>query len=195
MRDADLGRALLATARMAIGSELGRRAGAWPEHDELASPGATFVTLMKCEGLRGCIGTLQARRLLGDDVRINAVAAAFGDPRFPPLRDDEFDDTAVEVSLLSSPERLESDEEVDVLARLRPDVDGVILEYGAQRATFLPQVWESLPTPREFLIELKRKAGLPADFWSPSMLVSRYVVDKWREKDFAAARDSRKEAA
>jgi AmmeMemoRadiSam system protein A len=195
MRDVHLGRALLATARIAIGSELGRRVGPWPEHDALASPGATFVTLMKCDGLRGCIGTLQARRALRDDVRINAVAAAFGDPRFSPLRDDEFDDTSVEVSLLSSPERLESEQEADVLARLRPDVDGVILEYGAQRATFLPQVWESLPSPREFLIELKRKAGLPADFWSGSMQVSRYVVDKWRENDFAARQERGKEAA
>jgi len=195
MRDAHLGRALLATARMAIGSELGREVGAWPEHAALGSFGATFVTLMKSDGLRGCIGTLQARRALGDDVRINAVAAAFGDPRFPPLRDDEFDDTWVEVSLLSSPERVESEEEADVLVWLRPDVDGVILEYGEQRATFLPQVWESLPSPREFLVELKRKAGLPADFWSPSMQVSRYVVDKWRENDFAARQEPGKEAA
>ena len=195
MGDADLGRALLATARVAIGSELGRRVSAWPEHDALASPGTTFVTLMKCDGLRGCIGTLQARRALRDDVRINAVAAAFDDPRFPPLRNDEFDDTSVEVSLLSSPERLQSEEEAEVLARLRPDVDGIILEFGAQRATFLPQVWESLPSPREFLIELKRKAGLPADFWSPSMQVFRYAVDKWRENDFAAAQEAGKEAA
>lgn len=195
MHDADLGRALLATARIAIGNELGRRVGAWPEHDALASPGATFITLMKCDGLRGCIGTLQARQPLRDDVRINAVAAAFGDPRFPPLRDDEFDGTSVEVSLLSAPERLESGEEVYVLARLRPDVDGVVLEYGAQRATFLPQVWESLPSPREFLNELKRKAGLPADFWSPSMRVSRYMVNKWREQDFAARQQPGKEAA
>jgi AmmeMemoRadiSam system protein A len=195
MRDVHLGRTLLATARMAIASELGRAVGAWPEHAALASFGATFVTLMKSDGLRGCIGTLQARRALRDDVRINAVAAAFGDPRFPPLRDDEFDDTSVEVSLLSSPERVESEEEAGVLVRLRPDVDGVILEYGEQRATFLPQVWESLPSPREFLIELKRKAGLPADFWSPSMQVSRYVVDKWRENDFAAPQEPGREAA
>ncbi|TMH03322.1 MAG: AmmeMemoRadiSam system protein A [Betaproteobacteria bacterium] len=186
MRDVHLGRTLLATARMAIASELGRAVGAWPEHAALASFGATFVTLMKSDGLRGCIGTLQARRALRDDVRINAVAAAFGDPRFPPLQDDEFDDTSVEVSLLSPPERVESEEETGVLVRLRPDVDGVILEYGTQRATFLPQVWESLPSPREFLIELKRKAGLPADFWPADTRLGRckmqrYRVVKWQE--------------
>jgi AmmeMemoRadiSam system protein A len=195
MPDADLGRALLATARMAIGRELGRGAGAPPEHDALRSPGATFVTLMKDDGLRGCIGTLQARRSLLDDVRLNAIAAAFADPRFPPLLDIEFDGVSVEISLLSPPERLESMDEDDVLARLRPGVDGVILEFAEQRATFLPQVWDSLSSARAFLGELKCKAGLPADFWSPSMLVSRYTVSKWRERDFAAARKPGKEAA
>jgi AmmeMemoRadiSam system protein A len=195
MVDADLGRALLATARMAIGRELGRSAGASPEHDALGSPGATFVTLMKDDELRGCIGTLQARRSLRDDVRLNAIAAAFADPRFPPLLDIEFDGVSVEISLLSPPERLQSTEEDAVLARLRPGVDGVILEFADQRATFLPQVWGSLSSPREFLGELKCKAGLPADFWNPSMQVSRYTVSKWRERDFAAAREPGTEAA
>ena len=188
MSDAELGWALVRTARCAIGTELGRRFDACPEHHALGLPGATFVTLFKDGALRGCIGTLHARRALGEDCHVNAIAAAFSDPRFPPLRSDEFDDTAVEISLLALPERLQSTDEDALLAQLRPGVDGVILELAGQRATFLPQVWESLPSPEEFMGELKRKAGLPADFWCSSMNVSRYSVTKWKERDFLETR-------
>jgi AmmeMemoRadiSam system protein A len=187
MHDAELGRVLVSTARCAIGIELGRPGGPWPDHRSLAAPGATFVTLQKHGELRGCVGSLRAQRALGLDVRMNAIAAAFSDPRFSPLRDDEFGDTSVEVSLLSAPESIASADEDDLLIRLQPGIDGVILEFGGQRATFLPQVWESLPEPRQFLVELKRKAGLPADFWSPAVNVSRYAVTKWREGDFVRA--------
>ena len=187
MDDVELGRVLVATARHAIGSELGRSFGAWPEHAALASPAATFVTLFKDGELRGCIGSLQARRALREDVRLNAVAAAFSDPRFAPLRGDEFDGTTVEISLLSQPQRVECAEESALLARLRPGVDGVVLEFAGVRATFLPQVWATLPSPRMFLDELKRKAGLPADFWSPSLNVSRYDVIKWKESELREA--------
>jgi AmmeMemoRadiSam system protein A len=187
MPDNELGRSLVTAARGAIGAELGESGGtafgAAPEHPALAAPGATFVTLFKHGALRGCIGTLEARRPLGVDVRANSVAAAFADPRFPPLSTDEFIDTSVEVSLLSVTEAVASKSERALLDQLRPGVDGVVLEYAGRRATFLPQVWDLLPEPPAFLAELKRKAGLPVDFWSAAMKVSRYGVTKWRETD------------
>jgi AmmeMemoRadiSam system protein A len=133
--------------------------------------------------LRGCIGTIQARRPLGIDVRANAVAAAFDDPRFPRLAADEFRNTSVEVSLLAAPEAMTADGEQALLAQLRPGVDGLVLEFAGRRATFLPQVWDTLCEPAEFLAELKRKAGLPIDFWSSAVHISRYGVTKWRESD------------
>jgi len=143
------------------------------------------VTLRQSGELRGCIGSLQAVRPLGVDVRDNAIAAAFFDPRFTPLAETELRETSIEVSLLSPSEWIEVADEEDLLARLRPGVDGLILECGRHRATFLPQVWEILDTPREFLAALKCKAGLPQDFWSPLVNVSRYAVTKWTERDFA----------
>ncbi len=159
MTDADLGRTLLTIARSAIGAELGFGPAADASHAALDRPAATFVTLKLADELRGCIGTLKPQRPLGVDVRENAIAAAFRDPRFPPLAVVEFEAISVEVSLLSADERLEVRDEEDLLARLRPDVDGLVLEYGHHRATFLPQVWESLPDPRGFVMALKRKAG------------------------------------
>ena len=184
MTDVDLGHALLTIARCAIGAELGFRPIAAASHGALTQPAATFVTLKLADDLRGCIGSLKPLRPLGVDVRENAIAAAFRDPRFPPLAVDEYEAVSVEVSLLSADERLRVRDEADLLARLRPNVDGVVLEYGHHRATFLPQVWESLPEPRDFLAALKRKAGLPADFWSPQMNVARYGVIKWTESEF-----------
>jgi AmmeMemoRadiSam system protein A len=181
MRDPDLGRTLLAIARGAIGTELGLPEAREPAHDALARPAATFVTLIQYGDLRGCIGTLEAYRPLGVDVRANAVAAAFRDPRFRPVAMDEFETIAVEVSVLSRSEPIRVVDEAALHRELRPGVDGVIIEYGHHRATFLPQVWEALPGPREFLAELKRKAGLSADFWSASMSVSRYTVTKYKE--------------
>jgi len=191
MSDRDLGRTLLTIARSAIGAELGFRSATETKHTALAQPGATFVTL-KCSGeLRGCIGSLKPLRPLGVDVRENAIAAAFRDPRFPPLAVVEFEATSIEVSLLSADERLDILDEDDLLARLRPGVDGLVLEYGRYRATFLPQVWESLPEPRGFLSALKRKAGLPGDFWSPDVNVSRYGVTKWTESEFVMGGQAR----
>jgi hypothetical protein len=189
--DSDLGRTLLTIARSAIGAELGF--GGIPEasHAALAQPAATFVTLKRSGELRGCIGSLKPLRALAVDVRENAVAAAFRDPRFPPLAVVEFETTSVEVSLLTADERLDVRDEDDLLARLRPDIDGLVLEYGRHRATFLPQVWESLPEPRSFLAALKRKAGLPGDFWSPQVNVSRYGVTKWAESEFLISEQAR----
>jgi len=191
MTDSDLGRALLSIARSAIGAELGLRPVAQASHATLTQPAATFVTLKLAGELRGCIGSLKPLRPLGVDVRENAIAAAFRDPRFPPLAVVEFEATSVEVSLLSADERLDVRDEEDLLARMRPGVDGLVLEYGRHRATFLPQVWESLPEPRSFLAALKRKAGLPEDFWSPQVNVSRYGVTKWAESEFLLSEEER----
>jgi AmmeMemoRadiSam system protein A len=185
--DDALGAALLARARNAIVTSLDGAAGLFPEsnHPRLAEPGATFVTLTQNGALRGCIGSLAAHRVLDHDVRENARAAAFRDRRFPPLRSDELRRTRVEVSLLSAAEPMQFLDENDALRQLRPGVEGIILEAGQRRSTFLPQVWESLPEPRQFLAQLKVKAGLTADFWDNSIRLSRYRVDKWKEAEVA----------
>jgi AmmeMemoRadiSam system protein A len=182
--DLDLGRVLLVIARWAIGEKLGLGLPRTADHPALASPAATFVTLKQAGELRGCIGSLEPRRPLGVDVRENAIAAAFGDPRFPPLVAREFERTSIEVSLLSGDERVDARSESDLIAKLRPGVDGVIVRHGSSRATFLPQVWETIADPRAFLAALKRKAGLPEEFWSAEMNVSRYTVTKWAEVEF-----------
>jgi len=152
-----------------------------PHPPWLSEPGATFVTLRLGGALRGCIGSLEADLPLIDDVRRNAVHAALRDPRFPPLRADELERITLEVSLLSPPEPFPVTSEADARARLRPMIDGVLLTYGDRRATFLPQVWESLPDPADFLAELKKKARLPPDFWHPAVELCRYTVSKWAE--------------
>jgi hypothetical protein len=145
----------------------------------LAEPGATFVTLYRAGKLRGCIGTVTAWRPLGEDVRANAMAAAFRDPRFPPLLQDEFPGLAVEVSLLDPPQPLPAADEREALTQLRPGIDGVVLECGRHRATFLPQVWDQLPDPLDFLAALKRKAGLAERYWGDDLRLARYEVRKF----------------
>ncbi len=178
-----LGAALLARARNAIAAEFGEPADPEPDHPAMHEPGATFVTLTQHGELRGCIGALEARRSLDLDVRENARAAAFRDPRFLPLSCDEFPNTRVEVSLLTPPRPMTFTDEADALAQLRPGVDGVVLEYDGHRGTFLPQVWESLPEPSRFMANLKMKAGLPADFWATGIKLFRYEVQKWKEAE------------
>jgi AmmeMemoRadiSam system protein A len=190
MRPADaarIGDILLRIARVAIAQRLVIVARADDSATWLDEPGATFVTLKQEGALRGCIGSLEPRRALRDDVRENAIAAAFRDPRFVPLAREEFDMLSIEVSLLSPAEPLACCDEADAIRELVPGRDGVILELGARRATFLPQVWDSLPDPRRFLAELKLKAGLPADYWSADLRVSRYGVQKWSESELSAA--------
>ena len=150
----------------------------------LSQPGATFVTLTYKGKLRGCVGSLLACEPLIEDVSSNAISAAMRDTRFPPLINDELDDISVEVSLLSELQLLSFANEQDALTKLRPGIDGIVFEYGPYRSTFLPQVWESLPQPRQFLRELKAKAGLSEDFWADNVKLSRYTVNKWRESDF-----------
>jgi AmmeMemoRadiSam system protein A len=183
MPNTDLGNALLSAARHALDRAFGHRSVALPRHDALEMPGATFVTLTQQGELRGCVGTLEARWSLQRDVKRNALAAAFQDPRFAPLREGELAYTRIEVSLLSSPVPLSFVDEDDLLQRLQPGVDGVVLEWRGRRATFLPQVWDSLSDPREFIAALKDKAGVTEKFWHDAMRVSRYAVDKWKEAD------------
>jgi AmmeMemoRadiSam system protein A len=142
---------------------------------------ATFVTLKQSGELRGCIGSLKARYSLMDDLQSNAIAAAFHDPRFPPLSEDELDQIQIEVSVLSTPEKIRFVSEADLLAQLKPHIDGVIFNYGNNRSTFLPQVWEKLSSPELFMAQLKQKAGLAADFWSDEVLIYRYSVEKFTE--------------
>ncbi len=179
--DQEKGATLLRLARAEIATQLGYTLARPAQAEWLMQPGATFVTLTRQGELRGCIGTLAAYRPLGLDVRENAVAAAFRDPRFMPLTRAEYDDIRVEVSLLSPAEPMVVANEQDALAQLRPGIDGVVFEVGLSRSTFLPQVWEQLPEPAEFMAQLKRKAGLAADFWSDSVRLSRYGVSKWKE--------------
>lgn len=153
--------------------------------EELKAPGACFVTLTLEGRLRGCIGSLVAYRSLEDDVRANAVAAAFEDPRFPPLTAAELARTELEVSVLTPPVAMWGEDEAapseaSVVSHLVPGVDGVVLRWGAHRATYLPQVWEQIPDPGEFLTNLKVKAGLPAGFWSDQIRVDTYRVREYR---------------
>ncbi len=154
-----------------------------PQSEALTREGASFVTLTKHGQLRGCIGSLETRRPLYQDVAENAVAAAFNDPRFPPVERKELEDLHVEVSVLSQPQPLVYDGPEDLISRLRPGVDGVVVERGWNRATFLPQVWEKLPDPQLFLEHLCRKAYLAADAYRhPGLDVYTYQVEKFEEE-------------
>ncbi len=181
----DQGKILLPIARAAIAHVLHAPYPAAADETApwLGEPGASFITLTQSGELRGCIGTLQAHRPLLADVKSNAVSAALHDPRFLPLTREEFVTVQVEVSLLTAPQPLGFADETDALAQLRPGIDGVVFEYGRYRSTFLPQVWESLAQPHLFLAMLKRKAGLPDNFWAEDVKLSRYTVTKWRETD------------
>lgn len=181
------GSVLLPLARAAIAGELGRPQAADDSAPWLREPGACFVTLTRQGELRGCIGTLEAHRPLLTDVRVNAVAAAFHDPRFAPLSMRELDLVEVEVSLLSPMQALDFASEAEALALLRPGIDGVVLSYGSRRSTFLPQVWEQLPDVHAFMAHLKRKAGLPADFWHAELRLQRYTVAQWKESELTLA--------
>jgi len=179
----DAGRVLLPLARQAIAAQLGLAHAAADDTPWLKSSGASFITLMLGRKLRGCVGTLRAHRALAEDVRANAVAAAFRDPRFPPLEAGDFAGVALEVSVLSALEPLTVADEHDALRQLRAGVDGVVFEYGHHTGTFLPQVWDDFKEPSEFLAHLKYKAGLPPDFWDVEVRLSRYTVFKWRETE------------
>lgn len=148
----------------------------------LRDPGASFVTLKCGEQLRGCIGTLKLENPLAEDVRQHTRAAASKDYRFAPVAGDETALIDIEVSVLTPPQPLEYHNGDDLIARLQPGVDGVILIQGTHRATFLPQVWEKIPNPQQFLELLCEKAYLPKDAWRtqrPEILT--YKVDSFHQ--------------
>jgi len=142
----------------------------------------TFVTLKIGGQLRGCIGSLVGREPVADGVRSNAVNAAFNDPRFSRLTNKELDRITIEVSVLTTPQPLEYSDSEDLIAKLRPGIDGVTIRKGPTGGTFLPQVWDQLPHPETFLSHLCMKAGLPADAWMQGELkVETYQVQYFEE--------------
>ena len=143
---------------------------------QLLEPGASFVTLKRAGELRGCRGLLEPVRPLALDVWHNAWASAYDDPRFPPVGVSELPEIDIEVSLLSALERVLAETQERLLDSLEPGRHGVVLALGPRRATFLPQVWKSLPEPSRFLAELKSKAGIPQDYWSPDIEAWRYTT-------------------
>ncbi len=172
---------LLSIARSSIreGVETGRPATV----DTEALPAAlkeircTFVTLHRDGALRGCTGSMEPLQPLAVDVADVACQTALNDPRFYPVRAQEIGGIDIEISVLSPLQAFPVTSEADLLNRLQPGVDGLVLTLGFRRATFLPKVWESLPDPRHFLAELKHKAGLPRDFWSDEIVLHRYWTE------------------
>ncbi|MEZ0396733.1 MAG: AmmeMemoRadiSam system protein A [Anaerolineales bacterium] len=180
-------RYLLKLARQAL--EAGVRGQPLPPLDpaaltpRLRAPGASFVTLTKHGALRGCIGALEPYQSLAEDVREHAVAAALEDYRFPNVRPEELAEIYIEVSRLTLPVPLDYRDPDDLLAKLRPGVDGVILRDGWRRATFLPQVWEKISDKAEFLDNLCYKMGVPPDTWRRKHLeVLTYQVEEFHEQ-------------
>jgi len=180
---AETGSTLLAIARESLAAALGFGEESSRDEPWLREPGATFITLRRLGELRGCVGSIQAYRPLLDDVRSNSRAAAFSDSRFPPVRPAEYVAISLEVSLLSPCEPFEVGCEEEALRQMRPGTDGVVFEFQGRRSTFLPQVWEQLPDPWDFLAHLKRKAGFPASFWDSDVKLWRYTVTKWCEEE------------
>lgn len=172
-------RVLLQTARKAIYKKLNGQSLLLDinEYDPaFRQVGASFVTLKINIQLRGCIGSLEPVRSLVEDVVRNAEAAAFEDPRFAPLTLAEWDDLQIDISVLNPPQPMSFQSEQDLIRQLRPGVDGLVLQENFYRGTFLPSVWQQLPEPREFLRQLKRKAGLDPDYWSSAIQVQRYTT-------------------
>lgn len=178
---------LLRLARQSIGAGLDHREPAslsprtWPA--PLSRHGAAFVSLHRGEVLRGCCGSLRASRPLCADVWHNAFASAFLDYRLPAVTGDELATLRISIAVLTPLQRLDAADEDALRATLRPGVDGVLLEYRGQHATFLPKVWEMLPGRGRFLAGLKQKAGLPAAFWSPECRWWRYQTEDFADAD------------
>jgi AmmeMemoRadiSam system protein A len=177
----EAGATLLSIARAEIEKTLFQTGKLQSDLSWLRQAGATFVTLTRNGALRGCIGSLEAARPLGIDAAQNALGAAFRDPRFPAVTADEWRQCRVELSLLTAPKPIRFADEAELLEQICAGEDGLILEGERRRATFLPQVWESVPDKRVFLAELVKKAGLPADTRLGRCKVYRYRVAKWKE--------------
>ncbi len=185
------GQALISLARYTISEKLGRnllegQSAVEPpvlQDENYKKHCGTFVTLKINGQLRGCIGSLTSAETVWEGVKRNAVNAAFHDPRFSPLTAKELNQAEIEVSILTEPRPLEYSDGEDLIQKLRADVDGVIIRKGRASATFLPQVWEQLPNPDQFLSHLCMKAGLPADAWKEQALeVLTYQVQYFEEK-------------
>lgn len=175
--------AALRLARQVLASRLARGRAPALALGTFAAPlqgmGASFVTLSAAGRLRGCIGSLAAHRALAEDIAANTVRAGFEDPRFRPLAAGEVAGLDLEIAVLGPREPLSFASEAELIAQLRPGEDGLILEDGARRGTFLPKVWEALPDPAAFLAALKVKAGLPRDHWSAGLRVWRYGTERF----------------
>jgi AmmeMemoRadiSam system protein B/AmmeMemoRadiSam system protein A len=176
----EAGQVLVSAARAAIENRISGKENPILSDPWLKQTGATFVTLMKDGKLRGCIGSLEAKRPLGVDVAENAVAAAMRDPRFPALTAAEWPGCGVEVSLLSTPKPMRFADEADLLEQVKPGVDGIIVQYEGKRATYLPQVWEGIADKQVFFRELMKKAGMPDGSRLARCKVWRYRVAKWK---------------
>lgn len=184
-----LGEALIVLARNSISERIAKNyqvdefLDKTLEDKRLKVKSGTFVTLYKKGSLRGCIGSLTSSETIIESVKRNALNAAFHDYRFDPLKSEELDQVEIEVSILTEPEVLEYEDGADLISKLKPGEDGVIIRHGAARAIFLPQVWEQLPGPEEFLSHLCLKAGLLADMWQTSELeVLIYQAQYFEEK-------------
>jgi AmmeMemoRadiSam system protein B/AmmeMemoRadiSam system protein A len=189
--DPQLGQALIKLARQTIIKRLGLKisgkesdlVAAAVKDEALKARCGTFVTLKIAGNLRGCIGSLSAEESIVDGVKRNAISAAFHDPRFSPVTVEEIEDVDIEISILTKPQPLEYIDSVDLISKLRVNIDGVILKRGPAGATFLPQVWEQLPLPEDFLSHLCVKAGLLANAWKNTRLeISTYQVQYFEEK-------------
>lgn len=173
---------LLRTASAAIEAALTHAAAVEPALEgmphELTLERATFVTLTVGPVLRGCCGTLEARRPLARDVWHNARASAFQDPRFPPLTQREWAGVDIEISVLSALTPVEATSEAALVRQLVPGEDGLVIAWRGRRATFLPKVWRQIEDPEEFVASLKRKAGCPERFWATDVGAWRYRTEQ-----------------
>lgn len=184
------GKILIMLARQTIANKLGlsipdenqKKMESALNDPTLQQERGTFVTLHRHGKLRGCIGSIAAVESIIENIRHNAINAAFGDPRFPPLQKKEFNEVDIEVSILTDPQLLVYKNSNELLSRLRPKIDGVILRDGLASATFLPQVWEQLPLVADFLNNLCMKAGLASRAWQTGKLeVFTYQVQYFNE--------------
>lgn len=181
-KDKEYGKVLIQLVKGAIRERLGLGEPPHFDYAWLKEKLATFVTLYVGGELLGCIGTIEPHRSLEEDVKANALAAAFSDPRFPSLRKQDLSKLQIEVSLLTPLNPISFQGENDAQSKLRPFEDGVVLECAGYKSTFLPQVWEKLPDAKSFLRNLKKKAGFSEDFWSDDIKLYRYSVQKWTEQ-------------
>lgn len=180
---------LLAIARQSISSGLRTREPLLLDRTELVGALGqelgTFVTLRREDELHGCVGSIEPKGPLAQGVAVMAYHAAVRDSRFPPLGFAELEQINIEISVLSVPTPVECNSETELLASLQPGEDGLLLEDRGQRATFLPQVWDRLDDPSEFVQQLKQKAGWPMNYWSSSIRAHRYRTISFEEATVA----------